>query len=114
MERTKIIEMIDSGRIPEGSDFNEIRNLSLKYPYCSTFKVLLAMGAKEKDDLELKDFINTAAIYVQDRSKLYDQVVRDGLLRKIEEGEIASEPDQIKAANHKSTVPTNIEQESEV
>ncbi len=83
--------MIDSGLIPDGSDFNEIRNLSLKYPYCSSFKVLLAMGAKEKDDLELKEFINVAAVYVQDRSKLYDRVVRDGLLRKIEEGETASE-----------------------
>lgn len=84
--------MINSGLIPEGSNFNEIRNLSSKYPYCSTFKVLLAMGAKEKDDLELKDFINTASIYVQDRSKLYDHVIRDGLLRKIEEGQTSSEP----------------------
>lgn len=90
MERAKIIEMIDSGLIPGGSDFNEIRNLSQKYPYCSSFKVLLAIGAKEKDDLELKEFINMASIYVQDRSKLYDRVVRDGLLRKIEEGESAS------------------------
>ncbi|MGB6036517.1 MAG: hypothetical protein WBG42_09640 [Cryomorphaceae bacterium] len=87
MERGKIIEMLHSGRIPEGSDFAEIQNLSVKYPYCSTFRVLLAMGAKEKDDLELKEYINTASIYVQDRSKLYDHVVRDGLLRKIEEGE---------------------------
>jgi hypothetical protein len=94
MERAKIIKMIDSGRIPEGSDFNEIRNLSLKYPYCSTFKVLLAMGAKEKDDLELKEFINMASIYVQDRSKLYDHVVRDGLLRKIEEGESNSDQNE--------------------
>jgi len=49
------------------------------------------MGAKEKDDLELKEFINTASIYVQDRSKLYNHVVRDGLLRKIEEDEKSSE-----------------------
>jgi hypothetical protein len=94
MERAKIIKMIDSGRIPEGSDFNEIQNLSLKYPSCSTFKVLLAMGAKEKDDLELKEFINMASIYVQDRSKLYDHVVRDGLLRKIEEGESNSDQNE--------------------
>lgn len=94
MERAKIIEMIDSGRIPEGSDFNEIQNLSLKYPYCSTFKVLLAMGAKERDDLELKEFINMASVYVQDRSKLYDHVVRDGLLRKIEEDESNSDQNE--------------------
>ena len=91
MQRSKIIEMLDSGRIPEGSDYAEIQNLSVKYPYCSTFRVLLAMGAKEKDDLELKEYINTASIYVQDRSKLYDHVVRDGLLRKIEAGEEESE-----------------------
>jgi hypothetical protein len=105
MERAKIIEMIDSGRIPEGSDFNEIRNLSLKYPYCSTFKVLLAMGAKEKDDLELKEFINTASIYVQDRSKLYDHVVRDGLLRKIEQGESHSKQNETEVISQPSITP---------
>ncbi len=124
MERAKIIEMIDSGRIPDGSDFNEIRNLSLKYPYCSAFKVLLAMGAKEKDDLELKEFINMASIYVQDRSKLYDRVVRDGLLRKIEEGENTSEEaddnvqdepltslkDEIEAQSHKKSVDQTTEE----
>ena len=101
MERVKVIEMIDSGRIPGGSDFSEIRNLATKYPYCSTFKVLLAMGAKEKDDLELKEFINTASIYVQDRSKLYNHVVRDGLLRKIEEAE--EQPEGLEFQNKAET-----------
>ena len=96
--------MIDSGRIPEGSDFNEIRNLSVKYPYCSTFRVLLAMGAKEKDDLELREFINVASIYVQDRSKLYDHVVRDGLLRKIEAGA----EDSVVPESSESPEPTEI------
>lgn len=110
MERAKIIEMIDSGRIPEGSDFNEIRNLSLKYPYCSTFKVLLAMGAKEKDDLELKEFINMASIYVQDRSKLYDHVIRDGLLRKIVEGESNSDQKKTEVISQSSAILTTAEE----
>ncbi|MCZ4408019.1 hypothetical protein O3Q51_04320 [Cryomorphaceae bacterium 1068] len=105
MERAKVIEMIDSGLIPDGSDFNEVRNLSLKYPYCSSFKVLLAMGAKENDDLELKEFINMASIYVQDRSKLYDRVVRDGLLRKIEEGETASKVIDDRVPDESVTIP---------
>jgi hypothetical protein len=95
MERHKIIEMIGSGKIPEGSGFAEIKNLSEKYPYCSTFKVLLAMGAGEKDDLELKDYINTASIYIQDRSNLYNVVVRNSLLRKIEAGDTDVEEEQL-------------------
>jgi len=80
--------MIGSGKIPEGSDFAEIQTLAKKYPYCSTFKVLLAMGAGEKDDLELKEYINLASVYIQDRSNLYNVVVRNSLLRKIEEGDL--------------------------
>lgn len=86
MERAKIIEMIDSGLIPENTDFGEIKKLATKYPYCSTFRVLLAMGSRERDELEMKEYLNTAAAYVQDRSKLYDHIIREGLLKKIEDG----------------------------
>ncbi|MEM9051598.1 MAG: hypothetical protein AAGC47_06060 [Bacteroidota bacterium] len=85
MNRGTVIQMIESGHIPNGSDFEDIKTLAQKYPYCSTFKVLQAMGAKESDELEMKEYINIASIYIQDRSKLYDHVVRDRLLKKIEE-----------------------------
>lgn len=85
MERAIIINMIDSGVIPEGSDIHEIKKLSQSYPYCSTFRVLLALASKEVDDLELRDAINLASLYVQDRSKLYEYVIRDGLRKRIEQ-----------------------------
>lgn len=85
MERTKIVEMMETARIPSDTELVDLRRLSEEYPYCSTFKVLLALGSKETDDLELRETINLASIYVQDRSKLYDFVVRDSLRKKIEE-----------------------------
>jgi len=85
MERPKIIEMIETGKIPQGSDLAEVKQLSRKYPYCSSFKVLLALASKQVDDLELREAINMASIYVQDRSRLYDLVVRDTLRSRLEE-----------------------------
>lgn len=105
---------MDTARIPSGTELADLKRLSEEYPYCSTFKVLLALGSKETDDLELRETINLASIYVQDRSKLYDFVVRDSLRKKIEEdterekpGEKLSEPvaDEEVATEEKNISP---------
>jgi len=69
--------------MPEGINLDDISKLAKRHPYCSTFKVLEAIGAKETDELELKAYINRAAVFVQDRSKLYQAVSQQGLLSKI-------------------------------
>jgi hypothetical protein len=77
--------MIHTGAMPKGIQIGDISQLAEKHPYCSTFKVLEAIGAKETDQLELKEYINRAAVFVQDRSKLYRAVSQQGLLSKIRE-----------------------------
>jgi hypothetical protein len=94
VERAKIIDMIDRGTIPEGTDLAEIKNLCASYPYCSTFRLLLALGSKETDDLALPEAINLASLFVQDRSKLYEFAVRDGLRKRLEQEETAEPPEE--------------------
>jgi len=83
MNRDILIEMIESRHSWNSQDFSSIQKLAVEYPYCSTLKMLQARGAKETNQLELRKYINSASVYVQDRSKLYDYVVRDGVLKQI-------------------------------
>ncbi len=85
MQREQIISMLDTGNLPPNIGMDDLERLSAKYPYCSTFHLLLAAGAKQLEEIEAKVFIDRAAVYVQDRSKLYDFVIRDGLKLQLEE-----------------------------
>ena len=84
MQQREIIAMIDARRVQGIGDADGLHNLADKYPYCSTFQVLKAINLKEQDSIDFKSQLNRAAIAIQDRSKLYDYIVKENLLSRIE------------------------------
>ncbi|NEN23000.1 hypothetical protein G3O08_05735 [Cryomorpha ignava] len=76
--------MIDARRVQGIGDAQGLHKLADKYPYCATFQVLSAIDLKEQDSIDFKNQLNRAAIAIQDRSKLYDYIVKENLLSRIE------------------------------
>lgn len=91
MQRRELIAMMNQRRVEGLGDSDELAALAGKYPYCSTFQVLKAIGLKEADSIDLSAQLNRAAIAIYDRSNLYDYIVKDRLLQRIEEADVASE-----------------------
>ena len=87
MQRRELIEMMDQRSVETFGNIDAVRSLAEKYPYCATFQVLKAVGLRENDSLDFSAQLNRAAIAIQDRSKLYNYIVKDQLLRRIEDTE---------------------------
>lgn len=87
MQQRDIIAVIDAKRIKGIADFEDIESLSDRFPYCSTFQTLKAIGLKERDSIEFKTQLNRASIAIQDRSKLYEYIVKENLLSRIEKSD---------------------------
>jgi hypothetical protein len=85
MKRSEFILITETGKIPEGLNSSEIEKLVLEYPYCAGFRVAHAIAKKEEDALDTKSSINIAALYTQDRSKLYDYIIKSSLEQKVTE-----------------------------
>ena len=99
MQQREIIAMMDARRVQGIGDAEGLHKLSDKYPYCSTFQVLKAINLKEKDSIDFKIQLNRAAIAIQDRSKLYDYIVKENLLSRIEASSEEIEVEDIKEAS---------------
>lgn len=84
MQQREIIAMMDARRVQGIGDAEGLRELANKYPYCATFQVLKAIHLKEQDSIDFKNQLNRCAIAIQDRSKLYDYIVKENLLSRIE------------------------------
>jgi len=106
MQQKDIIAAINAKRIRGIADFQDIESLSDRFPYCSTFQTLKAIGLKEQDSIEFKTQLNRASIAIQDRSKLYEYIVKDNLLSRIEESE-AEEKVIIESPPEKESDPSN-------
>lgn len=87
MQRRELIEMMDRRSVVSFGHTEEVNALAEKYPYCATFQILKAISLKENDSLDFSSQLNRAAIAIQDRSKLYNYIVKDQLLKRIEETE---------------------------
>ncbi len=87
MQQKEIIASMNAKRIRGIADFQDIESLSDRFPYCSTFQTLKAIGLKEQDSIEFKTQLNRASIAIQDRSKLYEYIVKENFLSRIEESE---------------------------
>ncbi len=92
MQRRELIEMMNRRSVESFGHAEEVITLANKYPYCATFQVLKAIGLKENDSLDFSTQLNRAAIAIQDRSKLYNYIVKDQLLKRIEDSERESSP----------------------
>ena len=83
MNRADFISITESGLLPSDIEAAEIEKLQSEYPYCSGFKVAYAMAMKKEDAFNTKEAINLAAVYIQDRSKLYDYIIKSGLEQRV-------------------------------
>lgn len=79
--------MIDAKRVGGIAQYEELDDLAARFPYCSTFQVLRAIGLKERDSIDFKTQLNRASIAIQDRSKLYEYTVKQNLLTRIQESQ---------------------------
>lgn len=83
MQKSTLISLMETQKFSEEALLEEVQELGNAYPWCSTFKVLQAVGAKQYDRLDAKDCLNTASVYIGDRTKLYSYTVRKKLLEHI-------------------------------
>lgn len=93
MQQREIIAMIDAKRVGGIAQYEELDELAARFPYCSTFQVLRAIGLKERDSIDFKTQLNRASISIQDRSRLYEYTVKQNLLSRIQESQ--SEADEL-------------------
>ena len=112
MRSADIISMMREKRPQEGLDAEALSALCEKYPYCSGFHILRAMASKAEDRIDYKDHLSRATIAIQDRSKLYDYIMRKELFMTIErvdsetEEDVTSREDEVAIAPHVKTVET--------
>ncbi len=83
MLKSEFLNIIQSGQIAPYSNYVELSSLANQYPYSSTLQVLKAIAAKQEDRIEQNESLETAAVYIQDRSKLYDYTLKESLNKKI-------------------------------
>lgn len=83
MQKSTLISLMETQKFPDETTLNEVRELGDAYPWCAAFKVLSAVGAKQFDRLDAKESLNTASVYIGDRTKLYGYTVRKKLLEHI-------------------------------
>ena len=74
------------------------KDLSLKYPYCSSIQVLLAYGLFVENDLDFNLHLKRAAACVSSRKKLKQLFLEKVIETKVEDEPIASEREEIKNA----------------
>lgn len=85
MLKSEFLDIIQSRKIAPYSNYEELSSLANQYPYSSTLHVLKAMAAKQEDRIEQNESLEIAAVYIQDRSKLYDYTLKESLGKKIKE-----------------------------
>jgi len=91
MQQREIISMIDAKRVDGIAKYEELDELALRFPYCSTFQVLRAIGLKERDSIDFKTQLNRASIAIADRSKLYEYTIKQNLLTRIQDSQVKFE-----------------------
>ena len=111
MQQREIIAMIDAKRVGGIAQYEELDELAARFPYCSTFQVLRAIGLKERDSIDFKIQLNRASIAIQDRSKLYEYTVKQNLLTRILESQTEVEEVESEKVEETTTIltPTPVE-----
>jgi len=95
MQKSEFIKIIKRVEVAPYSNFEELNSLAKQYPYSSTLHVIKALAAKEEDRIEQNSSLEIAAVYIQDRSKLYDYTVRKSIDHKIKEFSDSADEDKI-------------------
>jgi hypothetical protein len=72
-------------------EIDSLDRLIQRYPYCQTFHILKTKGMHNIQSLGYMDQLKLTAITVSDRKNLYELIMRQSLLKQIEEVENTSE-----------------------
>lgn len=76
MQKSAFITLMKEHRFRNESDLAAVSRLAASYPWCAALQVLQAVGAKQFDTLDAGADINRAAVYIGDRTKLYEYTAR--------------------------------------
>lgn len=102
MQYQDIISMVTNRHVGNKASIGSLNSLVEKYPYCATFQVLKTIALKEQDSIELKGQLKVASVYIQDRSNLYDYIVKENLLKTVDAATVVSDSAETETASTES------------
>lgn len=83
MQKSQFIEFVTGRSITTEASFKDLDMLSEKFAFCSSLHVMRAISAKKNDRIDQNEYLNLAAVHIQDRSKLYNYILQKPLEDKI-------------------------------
>ncbi len=94
MQKATLLDMIRQNRVAGIGQPEEVDALAKQYPYVASFQILKAIALKESGDIAYHEQLSRTAIAVQDRTKLYEYMVKQSLVDRIDEdSQEANAPD---------------------
>jgi hypothetical protein len=87
MTRGELTKLLHQPHLIEDKEIESLDRLISRYPYCQTFHILKTKGMHNVQSLGYMDQLKLTAITVSDRKNLYELIMRQSLLKQIEEVE---------------------------
>lgn len=91
MTRGELTKLLHQPHLIEEKEIMSLDRLISRYPYCQTFHILKTKGMHNVQSLGYMDQLKLTAITVSDRKNLYELIMRQSLLKQIEEVEKSSD-----------------------
>lgn len=91
MTRGELTKLLHQPHLIEEKEIASLDRLISRYPYCQTFHILKTKGMHNVQSLGYMDQLKLTAITVSDRKNLYELIMRQSLLKQIEEVEKSSD-----------------------
>ncbi len=107
MDQHRINQLLLNPESAGAEDFEAVQSMCRQYPYAQTLRVLMAKIAAVLHHEQQKSLLNTAALYVSDRSRL-KQYLTDADFRLDSSGRYTSAEDYMTA----QAMPTHIVEDS--
>jgi len=87
MTRGELTKLLHQPHLIGEKEIDSLNRLTLRYPYCQTFHILKTKGMHNVQSLGYMEQLKLTAITVSDRKNLYELIMRQSLLKQIEEVE---------------------------
>lgn len=104
MTRGELTKLLHQPHLINEREIDSLDRLIQRFPYCQTFHILKTKGMHNIQSLGYMDQLKLTAITVSDRKNLYELIMRQSLLKQIEEVENTSEK-MIEVAVKKEIIP---------
>ncbi len=91
MTRGELTKLLHQPHLIDENEIASLDRLISRYPYCQTFHILKTKGMHNVQSLGYMDQLKLTAITVSDRKNLYELIMRQSLLKQIEEVEKTSD-----------------------